>query len=169
VSAPAHTVRMEASDLRFPDCCAACDSAPEVTYDLRAERGVDLVAFSFAQWLDLPLPLCGACRRRRRLAGVVGALGLVATLAAIFFLPIVLTGDNVSTELALAMAIAILGLAILYRWRAHPVTDWKVLGLRARLLKLDSAFVELRFRRSAYFLRWAELNRGALGAEPTLR
>ncbi len=73
----------------------------------------------------------------------------------------------VSTELALVLIGLVYGLLILYRWRARPLADWQVLGVRARLLKGASAPVELRFARDEYFLSWAELNRA--GAEAALR
>ena len=67
------------------------------------------------------------------------------------------------------MAVAVFGLAILYRWRARPITDWRLLGLRARMVKFDSSLVELRFGRPEYYVRWLDLNRGRPAAQSAPR
>ncbi len=123
-----HAVRLQAGDARFPDCCAACYGPAEVSYGLTAERGVDFVAFRFVHWVDLALPLCRRCRRRRRLAGMLALIGLLAALVTVILVPILLTGDTLSTELALFLVAVVYGLVILYRWRARPLADGKVLA-----------------------------------------
>src|SRR5437899_12824993 len=69
------TAYVDASDLRFPQRCSGCDGPVEAIHNLQACRGIDLLVVSYFEFLDVPLPVCRRCKRRRRFVGLATYTG----------------------------------------------------------------------------------------------
>ena len=64
------TAYINGADLQFPARCIGCDDAADITYDLHAWRGWDLIFIALWETIDISVPVCRRCRKRRRVAGI---------------------------------------------------------------------------------------------------
>jgi hypothetical protein len=153
------TAYVDASDLRFPQRCSGCDGPVEAIHNLQACRGIDLLVVSYFEFLDVPLPVCRRCKRRRRFVGLATYTGGVL---------FVLVGGFVATELLLnelKLASAVLGATILIvalglRIRGDALIERTSLGITADWLKGPGTRLRLTFRRDQYFVSWLGVNQG---------
>ena len=151
---------VDASDLRFPQRCSGCDGPVEAIHNLQACRGIDLLVVSYFEFLDVPLPVCRRCKRRRRFVGLATYTGGVL---------FVVVGGFVAMELLLnqlKLASAVLGALILVvalglRIRGDTLIEWASLGVTAHWLKGAGTRLRLTFRRDQYFVSWLGVNQGA--------
>jgi hypothetical protein len=151
---------VDASDLRFPQRCSGCDGPVEAVHNLQACRGIDLLVVSYFEFLDVPLPVCRRCRKRRRFVGLATYTGGVL---------FVVVGGFVAMELLLnelKLASAVLGAVILVatlglRIRGDMLIEWASLGVTAQWLKGAGTRLRLTFRRDQYFVSWLGVNQGA--------
>ena len=102
-------VYVDASDLRFPQRCSGCDGPVEAIHNLQACRGIDLLVVSYFEFLDVPLPVCRRCKRRRRFVGLATYTGGVLFVIVGGFMAM----ELLMNELKLASAVLfILGLRL---------------------------------------------------------
>jgi hypothetical protein len=166
---------VDASDVRFPQRCIRCDGAVEVTHNLRVRRGIDLLLVSYFQVLNIPVPVCHQCRRRRRIIGF-------ATYTGAFLF--IFVGGFTAMELLMSerkLASAVLGAMILIvalglRICGDALVEWMTLGVAADWLKGDGTSLRLTFQRDQYFASWLSINPGAaiscgalVGQDPSRR
>jgi hypothetical protein len=137
-------------------------------HEVTASRGFDLIFVAYYEWIDVPIPVCRACKRHRR---IVGILYWTATPLAILvggFLAFVLA-DNGWSAAAIAVGIVIGGVALLGRFWLDHLVEWQTLGVHLVLRKGAGRQLRFRFRRADYFSTWAAVNPGAtLDSEPPL-
>jgi hypothetical protein len=152
---------VDASDLRFPQRCIRCDGAVEVTHNLRACRGIDLLLVSYFQFLDIPIPVCRHCRRRRRLIGFATYAGAFLFIFAGGFTAVELLSNGwkiASAVLGATILVVALGLRVR---GGDALVEWVSLGVAADLLKGDGTRLRLTVRRDQYFASWLSINPGA--------
>ena len=118
-----HEARADASSIHFPAGCARCDGPAETVHHLTAKRGIDLIFVSAHQEIELPVPLCRSCRRRRRIVGAVNVAGTLAVVIGGGFLGTQLAIDDVSTIGAGVVFVAVVVLALVERFRGDALVE----------------------------------------------
>ena len=161
------TLYIRAEDVRFPQRCLSCDAPAEATHDLSACRSYDFLVVAAWEFFDLPVPLCRACKRRRRLAGI--ALWTLFPL-------LILVGGFVCLELLLEewkVSAGVLGALLLasmlvVRFRGDHLLEWHTIGVRATLLRGEGNQLQLSFRRQDVAEHWQRLNPRAVATRAAL-
>lgn len=160
------TAYANATEVKFPPRCIGCDRAHETMHTLQARRGIDLLVLSHFEFIDIPVPVCRRCRRRRRIAGVATYVGVIL---------FVIIGGFIATTFVLnewKVAGALLGatalvVALGLRVRGDALIQWATLGVTSDWLRGEGKRLRMNFRRELYFADWLSINPGAaLDAAP---
>jgi hypothetical protein len=151
------TAWIHAEDLRFPDRCAACDGPATVVHELSATRSYDFLVVAAWEFLDLPVPLCATCARRRRLAAIAYWMALPAFILVGAFVAFALQMDGSPVSAAILGALVV-AVALLARFRGDDLLEWHSIGVRATLLRGKGSRLRLHFRRAEYAATWRLAN-----------
>ena len=151
------TAWIHAEDLRFPDRCVGCDAKPTVVHELSAARSYDLLFVAAWEFLDLPVPLCARCARRRRVAGIAYWVLLPLFLLVFTFAAFALQVEGWHVSAALVAAIVVV-VMLVARFRGDHLLEWYTIGMRALLLRGKGSRLRLHFRRPEYAATWRLAN-----------
>jgi hypothetical protein len=161
------TAYIRADQVRFPARCAGCDAPATTIHELEAKRGYDLLVVAAWEVLDLAVPMCAGCGRRRRVAGIALWTGLVVSILVGGFVAMELRMNDWNASAALLGALVLL-LVLVGRFRADHWLEWYTVGLGATLLRGDGMPLRLRFRRPAYAATWRGVNPNAVASRAAL-
>lgn len=154
------TAYTTAETLRFPARCVRCDATPDRTHEIQATRGIDLIVIAAWESLDIPVPVCAACKRHRRWRGVAIYAGAILFMIAACTSGIVLRDADHGLPGGALIALAFLPMIAL-RVGGSEWLELSSLGLRIDLLKGDHTPLRLTFRREAFFRAWRAVNPSA--------
>ena len=155
------TARIDASDLRFPPQCIRCGGRADTDHKVNVSRGIDLIFVAYWHFVDVPVPVCRACKRHRRIVGVLCWTGLPLAVLLLGFLGFSLVINEWTTAGGVATLALMFGLALFGRFKLDHVIEWKTLGLRFIWKKGPGTPFEVRFRDPAYYTAWTAVNPGA--------
>lgn len=161
------TAYVHADELRFPDRCAGCDAPATTVHELEAKRSYDLLVVAAWEILDLPVPVCAGCARRRGVAGVALWTTLVLFILVGGFVAMQLHMSGWSRSAA-ALGVLLLVAVLVGRFRADQWLEWYTVGLGATLLRGDGTPLRLRFRRPEYAAAWRGVNPNAVASRAAL-
>jgi hypothetical protein len=159
-----HTARLDASILHFPPQCIRCGGHADTDHKVTVSRGIDLIFVAYWRLLDVPIPVCRACKRHRRIVGVLCWTGLPLAVLALGFFGFALAINEWSKAGAVAVLSMMVVLALFGRFKLDHAIEWKTLGVRLIWKKGPGTPFEVRFRRPEYFAAWAAVNPGAMSA-----
>jgi hypothetical protein len=150
---------VDAADLRFPEQCIGCGRPAETIYRMEARRGFDFIVAEVWEFAEIRLPICAACRKRRRLAGFATFGGWVLILPGVALAAYWAFGGQTMAAWILGSAVVLLVLTL--RFAGHWLMDWAVFGVRARWLRGPGTLLRISLRRDGYFSEWIGLNPSA--------
>jgi hypothetical protein len=155
-----HTAYISGADLQFPARCLGCDDAADTTCDLHAWRGWDLIFLALCESIDIPVPVCRRCRKRRRVAGIatytVSVLSIL--VGGYFTMALVVNEWNVAAAL---LGLNIIAVALVLRWYGDALIQLASLGVTVDWLRGAANRLRLTFTRDGYFAAWLAVNPSA--------
>ena len=120
-------------------------------------RGIDLIFVAYWHFISVPIPLCGPCRRHRKVVGALCWTGLPLTILVGGFFAFVLA-DSGWTVAAAASGVMLGALALLGRFWLDDLVEWTTLGIRLVWRKGAGIPLRVRLRRAEYFSAWTAVN-----------
>jgi hypothetical protein len=129
-------------------------------HDVTVSRGIDLLFVAYWKLIDVPIPVCGPCKRHRRIAGVLGWTGTPLAILVGGFLAMTLVMSEHTTAAAV-LAVVIGGGALAGRFWLDELLEWRTLGVRLVWKKGNGIPLRVTFRRPEYFAAWAAANPAA--------
>src|SRR2546426_8667869 len=117
------TAWVDASDIQFPPECICCGRPATAVHEIQVTRGIDLIVVAYWRFVDIPIPVCEACRRRRRIVGVLSFVGSLVTVLAGIGLAAALAINDWSTA-ALVVAILVIIVAVAARLWHDDFVEW---------------------------------------------
>ena len=113
----------------FPRRCVACGKPPVGVWKVRLTRGVELLVYAFHQVNWVEAPVCGHCRRQRRLASFLSFIMILSPWFVLFFLDEGLHVIDVTAPwLVLGFALFLVALGFARSW-GPPLFDRALLGV----------------------------------------
>lgn len=162
------TAYVDAAGVEFPAKCIGCDGVPETAYELEARRGTDFIIVAYWEFAAIPVPICYACRRRRRILGLATYTGSLLFIIGGGFVTMVLAINEWKLA-ATVLGATILTVALGLRLRGDALIQWASLGVTTGWLKGAGTRLRLRFRRDGYAAAWRAVNPGAVFSATDVR
>jgi hypothetical protein len=162
------TAYVDGADVKFPSTCIGCDGVPETTYELEARRGTDFIIVAQWEFVAIPVPICLACRRRRRIVGLATYAGGLLFILGGGFVTMTLAINEWKLA-ATVVGATILTVALGLRTCGDALIQWASLGVTTGWLKGAGTRLRLRFRRDGYLAAWLAVNPGAVFSATALR
>jgi hypothetical protein len=165
---------IDAADLHFPLRCVGCAAEPAATHSVSARRGYDLLVVAAWEFIDVPVPVCGACKRRRKMLGLLMWIGGPVALLALALVAMIVSINYEQHAIGGVLWGLLFVFAIAMRVRGDALLEWLSLGTRVDYLRGKGTPLRVSFRDPEYAALWRDANpravssRNLLSLQPTM-